>query len=88
MNVKTKMFFSKVIVLQLLIQNLKSDCGRPGFSDIARTGGAQYREIFSEDSEITYHCAFGSMLFYGFYGKVRTCKNGKWTGRRPKCGNL
>jgi hypothetical protein len=82
------MFFLKVIVLQLLIQNLKSDCGRPGFTKIFTLPLSFYSGdyIFLEETQVKYDdCAFGSMLFYD---PIRTCKKGKWTGRVPKCGNL
>jgi hypothetical protein len=83
--------FSKLIVLQLLIQYLKSDCGKPGYTDpytvlhlfTSRPNGynlnPEYTHVRYDD------CQKGSMQFYN---SLRTCKKGKWSGRPPKCGNL
>jgi hypothetical protein len=91
MIVNTKLFFSKVIVLQLLIQNLKSDCGKPGYTDpytvlhLLRSRPSGY-DLNSEDTQVRYdNCQKGSIQFYD---PLRACKRGKWTGRAPKCGNL
>ncbi len=86
MIVNTKMFFSKVIVLilQLLIQKLNCDCGQPGLTFLSPIIGNTAKN-YPEGRQVTYECLWGSMLFYD---KVRTCINGKWTGRVPKCGNL
>ncbi len=85
MNEITKMLFLKVIVLQLLMRNLRCDCGKAGNTHSSYKIGTM-PAINPEDSQVRYYdCRKGSILFYD---KVRTCKKGKWTGRAPKCGNL
>ncbi len=101
MIVNTKMFFLKVIVLQFLIQILKSDCGRPGLTfgsyyiqSILIKESLNYEDqpkIYPEDSQVTYACRETFELIglsYPIHTVDRTCKKGKWTGRAPKCGNL
>jgi hypothetical protein len=62
---------------------MNCDCGSPGIpkSGFITTG---IKSRFPEDFTIEYKCERRLKLFYK---SNRTCIEGKWTGRVPKCGN-
>jgi hypothetical protein len=60
---------------------MNCDCGPPGipFDGSINT---EIKSNFSENFIIEYECENGPLI----YDRSRTCKEGKWTGRVPKCG--
>ncbi len=70
------------IVFLSILKCMNCDCGRPGIPN----DGFITTEIKSSNSEnftIEYYCKFGQRIFYK---SSRSCREGKWTGRVPKCG--
>jgi hypothetical protein len=71
------------IVFISLLKCMNCDCCPPGIP----FGGnitTEMKSIFPENFIIEYKCELGLKLFYK---SSRTCIEGKWTGRVPKCGN-
>jgi hypothetical protein len=76
LSLVTVVFFS-------LLKCMNCDCGPPGIPYLAKVY-PQNKTSFSEKSEIRYECEGGTDIFYK---ANRICREGKWTGRVPKCGN-
>jgi hypothetical protein len=70
------------IVFISLLKCMNCDCGPPGIPYRGRVD-TENKTSFSENSKIRYECYLGTIL----YNSSRICREGKWTGRVPKCGN-
>ncbi len=71
------------IVFLSLLKCMNCDCGRPGIP-LSGFITTEIKSRFPENFTIEYKCVRGLKLFYK---SNRTCIEGKWTGRVPKCGN-
>jgi len=69
------------IVFISLLKCMNCDCGEPGVPYRGRV----YKTSFSRTSEIRYECE--GRTYKNFHNEIRICREGKWTGRVPKCGN-
>jgi len=67
----------------LKLQLIKSDCGLPAIPPNAKIN--DFSPQYLEDTKIEYYCELPELELLG--GKVRVCKNGKWVGSIPRCGN-
>ncbi len=73
---------SVTIVFLSLLKWMNCDCGRPGEP---LYGSIDDKNInFPENFKIVYKCDKEKILIHN---PSRTCREGKWTGRVPKCGN-
>jgi hypothetical protein len=72
------------IVFLLLLKWTNCDCGRPGIPLDGYIDDKSNQLNFSEDFKIAYNCHKEKTIIYN---PSRTCREGKWTGRVPKCGN-
>jgi hypothetical protein len=70
------------IVFLSILKCMNCDCGQPGipFEGNITT---QMKSSYSENFTIQYYCKNERKLFYK---SSRSCREGKWTGRVPKCG--
>jgi hypothetical protein len=75
-----------VIILFLLPIQIKviADCGLPAIpvNTIINEINSKYKEGFICE----YKCEFKELFL--IEGKTRTCLNGRWIGKIPRCGNL
>ncbi len=77
-------FILVTIIFVQLLKCINCDCGRPGIP----FGVYIFEKIqssFSENFTIKHFCVSNSIMIYN---PIRTCREGKWTGREPKCGNF
>jgi hypothetical protein len=70
-----------ILILISLIYNANADCGPPGAPSNGSLDEARPRS--KEGDEIIYECVNGHRLVHS---TLRTCFNGEWTGRVPRCG--
>jgi hypothetical protein len=71
------------IVFISLLKCMNCDCGSPGMPSFGKVY-PKNRSSFPENFTIEYECESGTHIFYN---SSRICREGKWTGRVPKCGN-
>ncbi len=71
------------VVFVSLLKCMNCDCGPPGIP-LEGSINTEVNSSFPENFIIEYKCERGLKLFYK---SSRTCIEGKWTGRVPKCGN-
>jgi hypothetical protein len=70
------------IVFISLLKYFNCDCGPPGIPSLGKVY-PENKTSYSENSEIRYKCEGRTIV----YNSSRICREGKWTGRVPKCGN-
>jgi hypothetical protein len=94
-----KIFFSVLILIQLLILSISCDCGQPGEPHRGYVSGhmkrgssyiwiSQWKGAIPEGTDIGYEC-HDTRVFNDkqpIFTNRRYCKDGKWRGRITHCG--
>jgi hypothetical protein len=77
-------FILVTIIFVPLLKCINCDCGRPEIPFGAYIF-EKIQPIISENFTIKYYCVSNNLMIYN---PIRTCREGKWTGRALKCGNF